>query len=253
MPKLEVENALLRKDVERLEEELAAAQNKPFFNFSTFADTIKTISLPLALIGALVLAWDEYVLVWFGKDTASVASATDRMRELQQLEAKTSQLIAGQAVDEAVAVEIAQLGLKQRLVEDSFAYWEQRPEFHNSEESRILAKELKEFGKTQEAMKVAATLDSAATNPEQRALLALFRAQLYAADGNAFDLEAARNEIRTAVSHADQIEASARKTTTFATIVRYRVTIELWYGQDCEKNRAARRSDERNPLVRHRT
>jgi hypothetical protein len=224
--------ALERENAD-LKAELAKAQAKGFWDVANWQDGVKLASLPLALALGLYTAYDDVYLRFLGRDAATLGRVEESLEKIQGLNARAYQLRAAGDDAEAAAFEAANLGLRQRLADAAFEHWRAHPDFFQSSELNTLANELLMQQRTQDAMAIAATLDDSMRSTRSKAEHALFKARIPAAEGDAFDLEAAREHIREAATHASDIPTASARHATLEQIVYYRVYMELLYEQDC--------------------
>ncbi len=225
----------LRERVAQLEQELEEAWKKPsFWSVSDWKDAVKLIGLPLALLLSLYSLYDDVWLRWRGQDAATVAQVVDGLARLQALDQTTFSRQAGGDMAGASAVDAAQRGQRERLVARAFNFWLRSPEFFQRGELDTLAHHLILQGRTGDAIVVIDALTPQARGAFDRADLWLKKGRAYAAEGDAFDLDAARAALDEAVLAANTITARGTRTSAITNITFYRVFMELQNEQRCE-------------------
>lgn len=232
-----VENELtrLRERVAQLEQELEEARKKPsFWTVSDWKDAVKLIGLPLALVLSLYSLYDDVWLRWRGQDAATVAQVVDGLARLQALDQTTFSRQAGGDAAGGSAVDAAQRGQRERLVARAFDFWQRSPEFFQRGELDTLAHHLILQGRTGDAIVVIDALTPQARGAFDRADLWLKKGRAYAAEGDAFDLDAARAALDEAVLAAKTITARGTRMSAITNIIFYRVFMELQNEQRCE-------------------
>lgn len=226
----------LRARVAQLEQELEEALKKPsFWVVSDWKDAVKLIGLPLALVLSLYSLYDDVWLRWRGQDAATVAQVFDGLARLQALDEATFSRQAGGDAAGASAVDAAQRGQQERLVARAFDFWRHSPEFFQRGELDTLVHHLILQGRTGDAMVVIDALTPQARGAFDQADLWLKKGRAYAAEGDAFDLEAARAALDEAVLAAKSITARGTRTSAITNITFYRVFMELQNEQRCEQ------------------
>lgn len=225
----------LRERVTQLEQELEEARKKPsFWTVSDWKDAVKLIGLPLALVLSLYSLYDDVWLRWRGQDAATVAQVVDGLARLQALDQTTFSRQAGGDAAGVSAVDAAQRGQRERLVARAFDFWQRSPEFFQRGELDTLAHHLILQGRTGDAIVVIDALTPQARGAFDRADLWLKKGRAYAAEGDAFDLDAARAALDEAVLAAKTITARGTRMSAITNITFYRVFMELQNEQRCE-------------------
>ena len=225
----------LRERVAQLEQELEEARKKPsFWTVSDWKDAVKLIGLPLALVLSLYSLYDDVWLRWRGQDAATVAQVVDGLARLQALDQTTFSRQAGGDAAGVSAVDAAQRGQRERLVARAFDFWQRSPEFFQRGELDTLAHHLILQGRTGDAIVVIDALTPQARGAFDRADLWLKKGRAYAAEGDAFDLDAARAALDEAVLAAKTITARGTRMSAITNITFYRVFMELQNEQRCE-------------------
>lgn len=229
------ELSTLRTRVEQLNQELAEAKQKPsFWAISDWQDAVKVIGLPLAFVLSLFTLYDDVWLRWRGQDSASVAQVVDGLAQLQALDATTFSRQADGDVAGASAVDAAQRGQRERLVARAFDYWQHSPEFFQRGELDTLAHHLILQGRTGDAIAVLDALRLQARGTFDQADLWLKQGRAYAAEGDVFNLDAARVALDEAERTARKITARGTRNSAITNITFYRVYMELQNEQGCE-------------------
>ncbi len=225
----------LRETVAQLEQELEEARKKPsFWAVSDWKDAVKVIGLPLALVLSLYSLYDDVWLRWRGQDAATVAQVVDGLAQLQALDQATFSRQAGRDAAGASAVDAAQRGQRERLVARAFDFWQRSPEFFQRGELDTLAHHLILQRRTGDAIVVIDALMPQARGAFDRADLWLKKGRAYGAEGDAFDLDAARAALDEAMLAAKAITARGTRTSAITNITFYRVFMELQNEQGCE-------------------
>lgn len=232
----------LRAENDRLRARLSAFERsaedsrrgKRWYSDNDWKDWVKLSGLPLAVVLACYTFYDDVYLRYKGQDRATVSAIESNLREIQKLNEKAYALNEADGLSGSSSFEAANAGLRQRLVSQTFAYWQQQPDFFQPSEAQILADQLLQQGRTKDAWQIAETLDSAARTATDRVNLATFKGRILAAEGDAFDLEAARKQLGVAYGMTDDVAVSSRALALRRMIVQYRVQMELYYEQPCE-------------------
>lgn len=225
----------LREEVAQLKKELEEAQKKrSFWAVSDWKDAVKLIGLPLAFFLSLYSLYDNVWLRWRGQDAATVAQVVEGLARLQALDQTTFARQAGGDAVGASAVDAAQRGQRERLVARAFDFWQRSPEFFKRGELDTLAHHLILQGRTSDAIAVIDALTPHARGAFDRADLWLKKGRAYGAEGDAFDLDAARTALDAAVLAAKTITARGTRTSAITNITFYRVFMELQNEQGCE-------------------
>lgn len=226
----------LRAKVAELEQDLEEARKKPsFWAIADWKDAVKLIGLPLALALGIYSLYDDVWLRMRGQDAATVAQVVDGLARLQALDETTFSRQAGGDVAGASAVDAAQRGQRERLVARAFDYWQRSPEFFQRGELDTLAHHLILQGRTRDAIAVIDALTPQARGAFDQADLWLKKGRAYAAEGDAFDLGAARAALDEAVVAAETITARGTRNSAITNITVYRVFMELQNEQGCER------------------
>lgn len=232
----------LRAENDRLRARLSAferaaeetSRTTRWYSGNDWKDWVKLSGLPLAFALACYTFYDDVYLRYMGQDRATIDTIEDNLREIQKLNEKAYALNAADEVSGASGFEAANMGLRQRLVGQTFDYWQQQPDFFQPTEAQILADQLLLQGRTKDAWLIAQTLDDTARTATDRVNLAAFKGRILGAEGDAFDLEAARRQLGVAYGMTDDIAVSSRALALRRMILQYRVQMELYYEQDCD-------------------
>lgn len=225
----------LRARVAQLEQELEEARKKPsFWTVSDWKDAVKLIGLPLAFFLSLYSLYDDVWLRWRGEDAATVAQVVDGLARLQALDEATFSRQAGGDAAGASAVDAAQRGQRERLVARAVDFWQRNPAFFQRAELDTLVHHLILQGRTGDAIAIIDTLSPQTRGAFDQADLWLKKGRAYAAEGDAFDLDAARLALDEAVLAAEAITARGSRTSAVTNITFYRVFMELQNEQSCE-------------------
>lgn len=163
-----------------------------------------------------------------------MAQVVDGLARLQALDQTTFTRQAGGDAAGASAADAAQRGQRERLVARAFAFWQRSPEFFQRGELGTLAHHLILQGRTGDAIPVIDALMAQGRGAFDRANLWLMKGRAYGAEGDAFDLDAARAALDEAVRAAETITARGTRTSAITNITLYRVFMELQHEQGCE-------------------
>ncbi|APE42819.1 hypothetical protein BOO69_04825 [Sulfitobacter alexandrii] len=236
-------NTDLRAENDRLRARLSAFEraaeennrDKRWYSDNTWQDWVKLSGLPLAFVLACYTFYDDVYLRYMGRDSATLGTIESNLREIQKLNEKAYALNESDSLSGAQGFEAANLGLRQRLASQTFGHWQDHPGFFQPAEAQILADQLLLLGRTRDAWAVAETLDDGARSASERVELALFRGRILGAEGDAFDLDAARKQLGEAYALTDEVAVSSRALALRRMILQYRVHMELYYEQPCDK------------------
>lgn len=232
---LRAENDRLRARLSAFERSAdEARRDKRWYSDNSWQDWVKLSGLPLAFVLACYTFYDDVYLRFKGQDRATISAIESNLREMQKLNEKAYALNETDGISGAGSFEAANAGLRQRLGSQTFAYWQQQPDFFQPSEAQILADQLLLQGRTKDAWQIAETLESSARSASDRVELALFKGRILGAEGDAFDLAAARKQLGAAYAMTDEVAVSSRALVQRRTILQYRVQMELYYEQPCE-------------------
>ena len=181
--------------INQLETRLTALEtpkSRGFFAIEDWKDAVKVFGLPLAFFLACYTFYDDIYLRVLKRDTATVEAVQNKIAELQSLNAEMYMLnVAGRSEDVSAIME-AKRGRRQRLIGETYEYWNRRPDYFTPSEKQMLANELLMQSKTDLALAVAEDYADEIVTPIEKANLALFEGRILGKEGPAFDLEAAR-------------------------------------------------------------
>lgn len=175
---------------------------KPWYKPTTPGELVTFIGIPAALLGALWTFYDEFWLKLKSLDAATTAMAQEKLTELQDLRAEIFVLQARENDDEIAAILEAKNSRRDRLVTESFVYWNEQPSYFTKKETMLLAEELQLQQRQLDALTVIADIQPAGAI--ENADMERFKGSLYGAEGAAQSLEAARKHFKSALSHAQE-------------------------------------------------
>lgn len=224
----------LSRRIDRMQDSLEAAREKtPWYRPNSASDLITLIGIPAALLAAL---WGFYDGVWLKLqrlDAATVSVAQERLSELQDLRSEIFVLQARENDAEIAAILEARAARRSRLVDESFAYWQEQRGYFSKQETILLAEELQLQGRQADALSVIDTV--VPVGEIESADLARFAGSLYAARSPVQDMELARGHFQSALEHAAHVPSEAGKQQLWAKISFSWLYAEMSNGSACER------------------
>ncbi len=196
------------------------------------SDLIFLIGFPAALLAAVYAFYDGFYLKLQKLDAATVAVAQDKLGELQELRSEIFVLQARGEDAEIAAIVEAKASRRDRLVQESYRYWQAQPGYFTRRETILLAEELQLGGKQPEALEVIDGVKAA--TPIEKADLARFRASLMGAESEATDLPAARAEFKNALKFSEELDSETGRQQMWAKITYGWLFMELSQNTGCE-------------------
>ena len=231
-------DAVLEQMSKRLDEmskrldKLETSPKKPWYKVKSPSDLLFVIGLPAALIAATYGFYDGVYLKLQRLDQATVAVAQDKLSELQDLRSEIFVLQARGADAEIAAILEAKASRRDRLVKESYAYWQTHPRYFTDRETLLLAEELQLNGRIADALIVADTVP--AVGPIAQADMARFKGSLLGAEGQTQDLDAARASFRQGLEHAGELDSQAGRDQLSSKISFSWLFMELSQQTGCE-------------------
>ncbi|MEM7178544.1 MAG: hypothetical protein AAF503_12665 [Pseudomonadota bacterium] len=211
-----------------IEDRLSKLENK-----GGWIDRAKNLAVLLGIMSVMLGLYDQLWLRGARQEAAAIADAQRKMNEVQDLNGRLYILYATGKAVEADALTEAKRGRRERLSRELHTFWRERPGYFTPFEKQTLANELLLYGETGHALEIARDLEDETYGTIPKADLALFRARILASDGPVMDLDAARDEIRTALTLADTLPREGQRRDMILKIGGYRLYFETWHGQDC--------------------
>lgn len=228
-------NARLDEMSKRIDQLQAASESpkpvKKWYQPSNFVEFSTLIGVPAALIAGL---WGFYDGVWLKLqrlDSATTAAAQDKLTELQGLRSEIFLLQARRNDAEVAALLEAKASRRDRLVKESYLYWQAQPNYFTEKETMLLAQELQLQHRQPEALEVLNTVT--AVGSIQKADLDRFKGSLYGAEGVSFDLDSARQHYKSALTHASDHSSEAGRQQLWSKITYSWLVTELSNRSDC--------------------
>ena len=211
---------------------------KPSFLASLFtAKGLRDLAFLLGLPVATVIGYEKFdsKVLNPGKyrEIAERGTAIDKVTQLQQLNGEIYVLQAEDKDNVAYAKIEARRGQVQRLTGDLYDLWRKYPDVFGLHESYAVAEALLLQGRTDDALAVLDSVDTAPLDTIGQVDHQLLRARILFAAGPAQDPEAARDALRAAVDLAGTIEREGQRNRMYEKLVSVRLINELWLGTDC--------------------
>ena len=215
------------KRIDRIEQDISALKQpkQPWYKPQTAHEIITLIGIPAAFLAVCFAFYDGVWLKLQRLDAATVTTAQNRLEELQDLRKELFIMQARGEDAEIAALVEAKQSRRDRLVLESFRYWQQQPSYFTNKETILLAEELQLQQRQSDAIVVLEKVKVAGSI--ENSDLERFRASLYGAAGPAQDLNKARNLFKTAIKYADTLESEASKQQLWAKISFHWLFVEL--------------------------
>jgi hypothetical protein len=228
-----LETKLAALEADRRQEADGASGEKPpawkrLFTIDGVKSALYVVGIPVLVVGA----YDQFSREIWNRSAIAQAEARDAaVGKLEELQAINAEFYTLQARGED-AVAFAQLeatrGRIHRLTDEIHALWSGQPDSFGRFETYTLAEALMAKGDTEAAYDVAATVDPAGIGTIGRADHALLLARIRFAEGDGYDLEAAREHIREAGRIAGTLPDPGQRKTLEEKILAVRTINELW-------------------------
>lgn len=223
----------ISKRIDRLELEVGHQNQtkRPWYKPRTPYEFIAVIGIPAAFLAAIFSFYDGVWLKLQRLDAATISTAQNRLDELQDLR-KEIFIMQSRGEDAEIAALVeAKQSRRDRLVQESFHYWQQQPSYFTNKETILLAEELQLQQRQKDALTVIENVT--ATGAIENSDLDRFKASLFAAEGPQHDLDKARKLFKTALKHADTLESEAGKQQLQAKVLFHWLFAELSNRTDC--------------------
>jgi hypothetical protein len=221
------------REIEARLDRLEAPPPKFLGVFRDWQEALKVIGLPLAMVYGGLTFYDEVWTRWDREAEIRAAAGQESLRELQGMNERLYRWTAEGQEDAARSFAEAQRGRRARLIVESLALWEERPDYFLPSEAQMLANELLLDGRTDIAMRIARTLT--AEDPVDAVDLALFKGRIAGAEGPANDVEAMRGHMREALGVADALPSERQRITLTHKIAVAWIYAELLNETGCER------------------
>lgn len=221
------------KRIDRLEQNISSLKQPkpPWYKPQTFHDLITLIGIPAAFLAVLFAFYDGVWLKLQRLDAATVTIAQNRLEELQDLRKELFIMQARGEDAEIAALVEAKQSRRERLVLDSFRYWQQQPAYFTNKETILLAEELQLQQRQSDAIAVLENVK--AEGSIESSDLSRFRASLYGAAGPKQNLKKARDLFKNALKHADTLESEAGKQQLWAKVAFHWLFVEMSNNTGC--------------------
>lgn len=223
----------ISKRIDRVEQDVNSMKQPkpPWYKPKTAQEVITLIGIPAAFVVAIFAFYDGVWLKLQRLDAATVTTAQNRLEELQDLRKEVFIMqTRGEDAEIAALVEAKQ-SRRDRLVQDSFRYWQKQPSYFTKKETILLAEELQLQNRQNDALVVLENVK--AEGSIEKSDLARFRASLYGAVGPSQSLEKARKLFKAALKHANTLESEAGKQQLWAKISFHWLFIEMSNNTAC--------------------
>ncbi len=215
------------KRIDRLEQDISSLKQPkpPWYKPQTFQEFSTLIGIPAAFLAVLFAFYDGVWLKLQRLDAATVSTAQNRLEELQDLRKELFIMQARGEDSEIAALVEAKQGRRDRLVQESFHYWQQQPAYFTKKETILLAEELQLQQRQNDAIAVLENVKAA--GPIESSDLDRFRASLYGAAGPKQNLKKARELFKSALKHASALESEAGKQQLWAKVAFHWLFVEM--------------------------
>ena len=204
---------------------------------TTLRDLIYIIGLPVAVMVAYQAFDKEFLSAQENRNLEQKNLAIDRLDKLQDINSEIYQLQTVGSGNAAFAIIEAKRGLMARLTDTVYTAWKMQPNMLGRYDLNALAEALLVEGRTDHALAVANSVDVSLLGPIDQIDQNILNARIQFAIGPAFDMEAARNQLRAAAPIIEQIERKGKQMLMMEKIFVVRLSNELWRNTKCEKLR----------------
>lgn len=218
---------VLKKRIDQLEKELA--KKSSFFAITGWQDALKVLAIP-AIIWAF---WDEVVLAYLGRDSASVEKVAGNIETLQSMDQELYVLQSKGDSTAAEATEAAIIARRERLVAETFEHWKNNPNYFRPAELQILTHHLIVQRRTDDAQKVYGQYWRTLQTPFEKAAGKLLEARIFAQEGPIKNLELARQSLRESLSFAQDVGSTSDRLLVEGQIVYFQAEVELNRAGNC--------------------
>ncbi|MEM9129283.1 MAG: hypothetical protein AAGA97_06130 [Pseudomonadota bacterium] len=224
---------VLKARIEELQEQLKEKKKKAFWAVDTWQDAFKTVSVPIAVILAIITFWDSVVLRLIGRDSASVADVAANLEAIQDMDQELYVLRAGGSSVEANATEAAIIARRERMVAETFDHWRWNKSYFRSAELQILTHHLIAQNRTDDALKVFETYWPTVHTPFAKTGAKLLEARIFAQYGPIQNLDTARGLLDDAFVLSDKISVAADQVMMQGQLAYFGGIVELDRAESC--------------------
>ncbi len=238
----DIETRLVRAEaqIELLAEHLSP-KPKPWWKkilaLATLRDLLYIVGLPVAVMVAYQAFDKEFLSAQKTRDLEQRNFAIDRLDKLQDINSEIYRLQTVGSGKTAFAIIEAKRGLIARLTDTVYTAWKEQPGMLGRYDLNALAEALLVQGRTDQAITVASAVDISSLSPIDQIDQKILNARILFANGPSYDIEAARDQLRSAVPMVEQIEREGQKTLMWEKMLVVRLTNEFWRNMECEKLR----------------
>ncbi|MEM6406869.1 MAG: hypothetical protein AAF700_00485 [Pseudomonadota bacterium] len=162
-------------------------------------------------------------------------TAIARLDQLQDINSEIYQLQTRGEGAQAFALIEAKRGQIARLTDTVFLTWEEQPEMLERHDLNALAEALLVQRRTDDALRVAETVQVAELRPIDAIDQQILKARIQFQPGPAQNIEAARDHLRATVAMVEQIPRRGDQFLMQEKTLQVRLINEGWLGVECEK------------------
>ncbi|MEM6476006.1 MAG: hypothetical protein AAF687_07555 [Pseudomonadota bacterium] len=224
----------LETRIKELEDQLEKSAKPSFWAFDTWQDSIKSISMPIALILAGLALWNNVILGFFGRDEASIEELRSNIDAIQSMDQEIYVLNQKGADQESAAMEAAVVAKRDRLVAETFDHWRRNPDYFRPSELQILINHLILQYRTTDALAVFQEYWPTRQSPAHRAEGKLLEARIYSRGGDLEDVDKADNALRQATEFSGQIPNLSDRAAMQSQLLYKKGLIEIENKSNCD-------------------
>jgi len=185
--KLEDELNDLKMRVQKLEE---PSESKS--GWEKFGNFLKMVVVPFTVMGAMLSSYDQIYLSWKESKQAEAVTAQSKLRVLEDINTEIYTLNAPGSNGRISAIYQAKAGRRFRLINEAYAFWQERGDELNRYEKQMLANELYSIQHVDEAIEIIADLKDEYVSPTEKVDIALFEGRVLGGGDPAKDIVGAR-------------------------------------------------------------
>ena len=241
MAKDDIESRLIKAEAQLklLADHIKPAPAKSWWRkllvLSTVRDILYIIGLPVAVMVAYQAFDKEFLSAQKNRELEQKNLAITRLDKLQDINAEIYRLQTTGSGNAAFAIIEAKRGLIERLTDTVYRAWNAQPNMLGRYDLNALAEALLVQGRTDNAFKVASAVDVSALGPIDLIDQKILNARILFAIGHAFDMEAARDQLRSAAANIEKIERKGKQLLMLEKIFLVRLSNEFWQNTECKK------------------
>lgn len=198
-------------------------------------DVVNLVGIP-AILFTTYVEFDEYFI---SREEIRLEEqrnvAISRLDQLQEINSEIYQLQTRGDGNIAFALIEAKKGQIARLTDTVYLTWSEQPEMLERHDLNALAEALLVQERTDDALKVAQTVNTDELRPIDAIDQQILKARIQFALGPAHDAEAARDHLRLAGTMVEQIPRKGNQSLMLEKMLQIRLLNEGWLGQPCEK------------------